>query len=43
MLSGAYQRVAMLQLGSNFCSFIVIFDVLSSATLKCERAFKLYR
>jgi len=40
MLSEAYQRVAMLQLGSNCCSFIAIFAALSSATQKCERAFK---
>jgi len=39
MLSEAYQRVAPLQLGSNCCSFIAIFAALSSATLKCERAF----
>jgi len=40
MLSEAYQCVAMLQLDSNCCSFIVIFAALSSATLKCERALK---
>jgi len=40
MFSKAYQRVATLQLGSNCsCSFITIFAALSSATLKCERAF----
>jgi len=39
MLSEAYQRVATRQLDSNCCSFIVIFVALSSATLKCERAF----
>jgi len=36
MLSEAYQRVATLQLGSNCCSFIVIFAALNS-----ERAFRL--
>jgi len=40
LLSEAYQRVATLQLGSNCCSFIVIFTALSSATLKCERALR---
>jgi len=35
LISEAYQRVAMLQLGS---SFIVIFAALSSAALKSERA-----
>jgi len=39
MLSEVYQRVATLQLGSNCCSFIVIFNALRSATHKCERAF----
>jgi len=40
MLSEAYQRVATLQICSNCCSFIVIFAALSSAMLKCERAFR---
>jgi len=40
MLSEAYQLVATLQLGSNCCSFIVIFAALSSAPQKCERALK---
>jgi len=41
MFSEAYQHVVTLQLGYNCCSFIVIFVALSSATLKCEQAFKL--
>jgi len=42
MLSEAYQRVATLQLGSNYCcNFIAIFAALSSATLKSERALRL--
>jgi len=40
MLSEAYQCVATLQLGSNCCSFIVNFAALSSATQKCDRAFR---
>jgi len=40
MLNEAYQRVATLHLVSNCCSFIVIFVALSSATLKCARAFR---
>jgi len=39
MLSVAHQHVATLQLGSNCCSFTVIFTALSSATLKSEQAF----
>jgi len=34
MLSEAYQHVTMLQLGSNCCSYFVIFAALSSAMLK---------
>jgi len=41
MLSEAYQRVATLQIASNCCSFIASFTALSSATQKCERAFRL--
>jgi len=40
MLSEAYQRVAMLHIGSNYCKFIVIFAELSSAALKSEPALK---
>jgi len=40
MLNEAYQRVATLQLGSNWCNFIAMFTALSSA-LKSERALKL--
>jgi len=40
LLSEAYQRVVTLHLDSNCCRFIVIFDALSSAALKCERALK---
>jgi len=40
MLSEAYQRVATLQLGSNFYSEFTIFAELKSATLKSERALK---
>jgi len=29
MISEAYQRVATLQIGSNYCSFIAIFAALS--------------
>jgi len=40
MLSEAYQLVATLQHGSNYCNFIAIFVALScSADFKSERAF----
>jgi len=39
MLSEAYQHVATMQLGSNYCSFIAIIVALSSAALKSEQAF----
>jgi len=38
--SNAFCSVTPLQLGGNCCNFIVIFALLSSATLKCKRAFK---
>jgi len=40
MLSEACQHIATLQFDSNCCSFIANFAALSSATQKCERAFR---
>jgi len=37
MLTEVYKRAFTQKLGSNCCSFIVMFASLSSATLKCER------